>query len=276
MNTEPRISSNTNLLAFSSDGYRRMDEIIPMLANAGFRNLDLNLCEMMNPDSVLNTDDASRYIGKLKELGEQFHVEYVQSHVPYPKDYTALSNEKKKASDKAILKAMRFSEDLNIPHAVIHPIRGSIRDNISYFESLLSAYDGSIMLAIENMETESEIHTPEALIEIAEALSPRAGICLDTGHAHMCGISIPDFIRKTSRYLVATHIADNDGKSDQHLLPFFGTIDWKSTMKAFSDYYSRYLNYECMYFGKSFPKKSGEAIADLAYDIFQLLISLSS
>ena len=71
MNTEPRISSNTNLLAFSSDGYRRMDEIIPMLANAGFRNLDLNFCEMMNPNSVLNTDDPRCGTGYIRVVGNQ-------------------------------------------------------------------------------------------------------------------------------------------------------------------------------------------------------------
>ena len=41
MNTEPRISSNTNLLAFSSDGYRRMDEIgTPYCVTVDYQTLE--------------------------------------------------------------------------------------------------------------------------------------------------------------------------------------------------------------------------------------------
>ena len=35
--------------------------------------------------------------------------------------------------------------------------------------------------------------------------------------------------------LKATHIDDNNRDGDTHLPPFFGTIDWADTMKAFKD-----------------------------------------
>ena len=263
MNTELRISTNTNLLAFSSDGHRTMDEIIPMLSKAGFRYADLNFCEMMNPKSVLNTDNASSYIERIREIGRTCNVSFIQSHVPYPQNYTALDENGKAKSDEAILKALSFS------------IKGSIKENIDYFSSILDKHEGNITIAIENMETKDEINSVDELLQIVDALSGRAGICLDTGHAHMCGHSIPDFIHRAGDYLIATHIADNNGHKDEHLLPFFGTIDWETAMKAFNESYKGYLNYECMYFGKVFPQKSGEAIASLSYDIAKLLLSLS-
>lgn len=40
-----------------------------------------------------------------------------------------------------------------------------------------------------------------------------------------------------SRYgsrLMALHLHDNDGSSDQHCLPFDGTVDWQKVMKNIS------------------------------------------
>jgi sugar phosphate isomerase/epimerase len=57
------------------------------------------------------------------------------------------------------------------------------------------------------------------------------GICLDFGHAHMDG-DLVDAIETVSGHLVATHVHDNDGRADEHLVPFDGTIDWPGVMTA--------------------------------------------
>jgi sugar phosphate isomerase/epimerase len=38
----------------------------------------------------------------------------------------------------------------------------------------------------------------------------------------------------------STHIHDNDGKEDAHLLPFSGVIDWKKTMELLRSGEDRY------------------------------------
>jgi sugar phosphate isomerase/epimerase len=58
-----------------------------------------------------------------------------------------------------------------------------------------------------------------------------AGICLDFGHAHIDG-DVVDAIETVSEHLVATHVHDNAGRSDDHLLPFDGTIDWPAALTA--------------------------------------------
>jgi sugar phosphate isomerase/epimerase len=58
-----------------------------------------------------------------------------------------------------------------------------------------------------------------------------AGICLDFGHAHMDG-DVVDAVEAVSEHLVATHIHDNRGRSDEHLVPFDGTIDWAAALTA--------------------------------------------
>jgi sugar phosphate isomerase/epimerase len=53
----------------------------------------------------------------------------------------------------------------------------------------------------------------------------RAGICLDFGHAFLMG-DVPDAIETVAEHLVTTHVHDNTGKSDDHLVPFDGRINW--------------------------------------------------
>ena len=61
--------------------------------------------------------------------------------------------------------------------------------------------------------------------------APDVGICLDFGHAHLEG-ELLDSIETVSGHLMTTHVHDNRGKSDEHLVPFEGTIDWPSAMTA--------------------------------------------
>jgi sugar phosphate isomerase/epimerase len=57
------------------------------------------------------------------------------------------------------------------------------------------------------------------------------GICLDFGHAHLDG-DVVDAIETVSEHLIATHVHDNGGRTDDHLLPFGGTIDWPGALTA--------------------------------------------
>lgn len=55
------------------------------------------------------------------------------------------------------------------------------------------------------------------------------GICLDYGHAHLMG-DLGDAIETISGHLWTTHVHDNGGRTDDHLVPFAGTIDWDAAM----------------------------------------------
>jgi sugar phosphate isomerase/epimerase len=72
----------------------------------------------------------------------------------------------------------------------------------------------------------SLVHFVEEDLESADV-----GVCLDFGHAHMDGDLI-DAIETVSGHLMTTHVHDNRGRSDDHLVPFEGTIDWPAAMTA--------------------------------------------
>jgi sugar phosphate isomerase/epimerase len=56
-----------------------------------------------------------------------------------------------------------------------------------------------------------------------------AGICMDFGHAHMMG-DVPDAIETAAEHLLTTHVHDNRGRDDEHLVPYKGTIDWAAAL----------------------------------------------
>jgi sugar phosphate isomerase/epimerase len=92
-----------------------------------------------------------------------------------------------------------------------------------------------VRVAIEVLPNElsragSLVHFVEEDVKL-EDLSAEAAICLDFGHAHMDG-DVVDAIETVSEHLIATHVHDNGGRSDDHLLPFDGTIDWPAALTA--------------------------------------------
>ena len=270
MTTTARISTNTNLTSFSRGGVKRkMTELIPLYAEHGWKCFDLNFCEMLNPGSELNDERAESYIARLLQAKEELGISYVQAHSPYPRDCRPSP-----ASSAAILRSMDFCEKLEIPITIIHPIKGSLEENVAYFTYFLEHHQGNVRIAVENMEAADEIWDAGTLLSLVNALGSRIGICLDTGHLHIRGDDIAAFIRKAGSKLIATHIADNDGRNDQHFLPGFGTIDWESVMKAFKESYTGYLNYECMFFSRNLPQELSGAVIDLSLKVMDWLLSL--
>lgn len=55
------------------------------------------------------------------------------------------------------------------------------------------------------------------------------GICLDFGHAHLRD-NVADAIETVAEHLIATHVHDNRGREDEHLVPGRGSIDWPSAL----------------------------------------------
>lgn len=96
----------------------------------------------------------------------------------------------------------------------------------------LFARQRGVTIALEN--TPGDLGSPETLQQfLKETHLQSVKFCLDTGHAHMestVGGSF-EFMRER---LATTHIHDNHGEKDEHLLPGNGTIDWDGVLKMFA------------------------------------------
>ncbi|MEZ5283375.1 MAG: sugar phosphate isomerase/epimerase [Vicinamibacterales bacterium] len=60
----------------------------------------------------------------------------------------------------------------------------------------------------------------------------RAGICLDVGHAHLAGDPM-EAVETCSGHILTTHLHDNRGTRDEHLVPGRGRVDWDGVLMAF-------------------------------------------
>ena len=79
------------------------------------------------------------------------------------------------------------------------------------------------------------LSTPEQLVRLIEEDVDRpaagAGICLDMGHAALMG-DLADAIEIVSGEMVTTHVHDNRGRRDDHLVPFDGRLDWATGLMS--------------------------------------------
>ncbi len=83
----------------------------------------------------------------------------------------------------------------------------------------------NVKLALEVIP--NTLSRAEALVSFIESDLEGAdvGICMDVGHAFIMG-DVADAIEVCAEFLVTTHLHDNKGKTDDHLAPGEGTIDW--------------------------------------------------
>ena len=72
----------------------------------------------------------------------------------------------------------------------------------------------------------SLVHFVERVIDVANI-----GICLDVGHAHLDGDLI-EAIETVSEHVAAVEVHDNNRRSDDHLVPFEGSIDWPAALTS--------------------------------------------
>ena len=91
----------------------------------------------------------------------------------------------------------------------------------------------SVAIALEN--TPSELGSPSVLHKfLVETHLHDLKLCFDIGHAHLEEGVAPGF-EAMRDHLVSSHIHDNHGDKDEHLLPFDGTIEWDAALRGFVD-----------------------------------------
>ena len=124
---------------------------------------------------------------------------------------------------------------LGIPNGQLIPSGANDRHALQRsLEPIADACTGAgVRLALEVIP--NDLATPAALIEwlSGDLELGDAGVCLDIGHAHLLG-SAPEAAEALSGYVITTHLHDNRGRSDDHLVPFDGTVDWPTTMMTLS------------------------------------------
>lgn len=270
-------------------------------AAAGFRVLDLNVCHSVRPGK---NDDlaAGDWEAKIDALGDEatkLGVAFVQAHAPFNGDIFIAGRQPsaeylelfREMSRRCVIAAGK----LGIKWVVIHPMSDTVNTeydneiqratNIEFYSPMLElAKKHGVGLAFENMGEHDRIKCrrsycsdTDSLIDLIDTINdPAVGACWDFGHARALFSDQPRQLRKLGRRLVATHVQDNKGTKDSHLIPFVGgDIKWEEIMPSLKeiDYQGDFV-LECHSFMNEIPDALRPAAASLAFDFGMRCIEL--
>lgn len=261
--------------------------------DAGFKVIDLNMNfaarAKMNDD--LAADDWEARIDALGSKAAKLGVRFSQGHAPFngdlyirglrpDDDYIARFREMS-------LRSVRAAAMLGIKWVTIHPLTDTInteydneiqkKTNIEFYAEMLDlARKVGTGLAFENM---SELHREkytraycadtDDLIDLIDTINdPHVGICWDFGHAQTLVSDQPRQLRKLGSRLKATHVHDNRGERDSHLIPFVGgNIKWEKIMPALREMeYGGDFIFETHMFMKQIPDALRPAAGRLMHE----------
>lgn len=133
--------------------------------------------------------------------------------------------------------SIELSAKLRAEHVVVHPgfcmsscfdrETAKERAREALWELLDFNKDYGMKLLIENVgDKNTSLFTQEEYAAFLDEFPPEAGYLVDVGHACLNGWDIPALLSTVKDRLLAVHLHDNDGISDQHLPMHEGAIDW--------------------------------------------------
>lgn len=229
----------------------RLDEAGLKRAKAhGYDCLDYGfLSETETPYYALNTADFEKHYTEERRMAEDAGISIYQTHGPWrwpPKDTE--SADRKERFEKMCM-ALTATKLLGAQYMVIHPImpfgdhanpdpKRFHEMNVEFFAALTKvARQEGVGISFENMPMPVlTLARPSEMLAFAREIdSEYFTVCLDTGHAAICGESPAQGVRLLGKMLTVLHVHDNDGHRDQHLMPYEGSIDWEDFRKALKE-----------------------------------------
>ena len=267
----------TNIMGFHQ--MFGIEKTVDIFAEAGFDGIDFNA----DIQHLYDDSHDKSYYTDLRKHAEDKGIVFSQAHAPFASTYADVEQTKQRFNE--IVNGMRHSAWVGAEMIVVHASNHlDVKDPANHealFESDMDLYNRlvpyaeefGIKIAIEN--TNGTLNrTAEGLCRLYEELNNGAFVvCFDVGHGNIIGEDPAEMIRKLGDRIKCTHIHDNDGSGDQHTLPFYGTIDWGSVMKAFADInYTGDLSYEAGRFVKNLPDEFRPEGAKYMAKVGKLLI----
>jgi sugar phosphate isomerase/epimerase len=197
------------------------------------------------------------------ETASSLQLKPIQLHGPSMEPGFDLASPDEKARRWSVKRSCRWIEhcvELGVPVMVEHgcEFHQDFRATMDLTRKSFSqigpwARDHGVRVAIENefdprplvrrgkdrcMEVPARVGCMMSeLLEVVELEPDGLGVCLDFGHANLQRplFGIDEAIRELGEHLIATHLHDNEGQVDQHMLPLQGNLDWNAALAALKE-----------------------------------------
>ncbi len=206
---------------------------LPLFAQAGFTLVEI--CSRF-----VNLDSEEEVV-ILKETLQKLHLTPYSFHLPYGDDWNLSSPipEVRERTLWQMKKGAQFLHRLGGKILVVHAgerVEGEEREKLLDFsrEGLKELFEYSrglpLSLAVENSLPHLLGGQAEDLAYLLEGLPSGVGLCLDTSHA-LLGGNLFEIFELFGERIIHTHISDNRGFMDDHLIPEEGLIDWREVIE---------------------------------------------
>ncbi len=227
------------------------------LYEAGFRYIDLSMYNIAKPDHVYMQDNWKNEAEKIKNLADSLGMSFVQAHSPGVNPFNASGDVD--FMMKSLNRSIEICGMLGIRNTVVHSgIQKGLsksewfQKNKEFYAELFSTMEKhNVNVLVENSTKVNMgdcyfINSGKDTRELVEFIDhPLIHACWDTGHAN-CEGNQYDEICAVGDELYAIHYNDNHGKSDEHLIPYLGTLNHDEVINALIDSeYNGYFTLEC-------------------------------
>lgn len=235
------------------NGYGRFGENIYSKINEhGFCTIDFSMADTNSLLYTIEQKDIEKIVLHHKALAENAGIEIYQVHGPWrypPRDIEI--DDRNERMDK-MKKSIQLTSLLGCKNWVIHPLipygiddmdngneKQTYEINYQFMSELLkTAKDYGITICLENMPWRKfSLAKPENILKLVKDIKDdNFKICLDTGHVNVIpDLELADEVRRLGKYIKALHVHDNFARLDMHLMPFFGSANFRSFAQALKD-----------------------------------------
>ena len=215
--------------------------------DAGFEYVSLGF----GSSKLFHSSDWEKGVIEISDLLEKYGLQCIQTHLPYY-DLRISAEVLDEDMDLAMQRCIRAGSMLGAKWNAYHP-RTALRDGFSlapevsfdYAKEAISplldvAKRCDTVLAVENLPVFTGLRGMKFyswdyhhLLWLCDHFGDECfGVCWDFGHAHYTMIDQREAFSALGERIVATHVHNNEGFTDSHMLPSQGTMDWKKAMGA--------------------------------------------
>ena len=239
--------------AFCENDIERIRE----LHRAGFRYIDLSMYSF-SPDSEYMGENWENAVSRLQEEADRLGMTFVQAHSqggnPLKDDQAHVD-----FLVAATCRSIEICHKLGIQNTVVHPgyAKGIPKEewferNKAFFQRLFPTMEKcGVNVLIENstsanMKDRYFANSGKDMLEFLQYVAhPMLHACWDTGHANCEGAQYDDIVT-LGKELYAIHYNDNHGLKDEHLIPYFGTLNHDEIIHALMKIqFGGYFTLEC-------------------------------
>lgn len=257
--------------------------------------MDMNFYDCTTFKFPFVTNAWKSWIDEIKAVAEECSIEFSQAHANFY-NFCDEHVPEKEFLDQMVLRSIDCAAILGAKWLVIHAgtdfssprlVMDSKRKNVAYFKPVLEyAARKGVGIAIENLwdyniaPLRRYTTTAEELVDLVDELTKdyeNVGICWDFEHANIMKQAQTPALEMIGSRLKATHVSDNIGIENDHILPFCGYTDWTEIMHALKEIgYQGDFTYEIHRYTTQLPDTLVVPALKYSVEVGNYLLSLAT